>query len=74
MLSATDITNLETARSNFVAQLVALSAARKPSYNINGQNVNWEQYGVYLREQIRLIDDLLTANQDSFEEVSLGYN
>lgn len=74
MLSTTDLTNLATARSSYVSQLVSLAANPKPSYSVNGQSFSWTEYQRFLTEQVKAIDDLISANEDPFEEVSLGYN
>jgi hypothetical protein len=45
-------TNLQTIRNEASARLAEVLAEKKPSYSVNGQQVNWQQYAKELRETI----------------------
>lgn len=64
---ATDAENLRTARSNFIAQLAAISASPKPSYSVNGQQFDWVGYYTFLTQQIAQIDNLIAAEDGPYE-------
>jgi hypothetical protein len=55
----TDRDQLQTIRSQALAQLVALRANPKPSYKIDGQNVSWEGYVRSLQETVDWCDQKL---------------
>jgi hypothetical protein len=48
----TDQEQLETIKSQTLAQLVSLRASPKPTYNIDGQTVSWTDYLRSLEETI----------------------
>lgn len=50
---ATDSDNLATIQSNILATLATESANPKPSYNINGQSVDWNGYRAALMQQLK---------------------
>jgi hypothetical protein len=45
-------TNLETIRDQASARLVEITAEQAPSYNVNGQQMSWNEYAKMLRETI----------------------
>ena len=58
---ATDIQNIATIKSNLLAALATESANPKPSYSIDGQNVDWNGYRASLLKQIADLDAILAA-------------
>jgi len=52
-------TNLETIRDQIAARLVEITAEPKPSYNVNGQQVAWNEYFTALTEQLAKINELI---------------
>ena len=69
---ASDLDNLNTRRSAILAELAAGQvpsgeSMRKPSYQIDGQSVNWNQYRASLYEELERIDQLISATQGPVE-------
>lgn len=68
---ATRLENLKAARDGFTAKLAEVSTDCKPSYNIDGQSVNWVQYYRFLSDQIDKLDARIAA-ADPYEFISEG--
>lgn len=68
---ASDADNLATIRSNILATLASESANPKPSYNINGQNVDWNGYRASLMQQLKGVNELM-AQVGVYTEVVEG--
>ncbi len=64
---ATDLENLATIKSNYLAALAADSTNPKKSYSIDGQSVNRDAWRESLFKRIAEIDELLTSAQGPFE-------
>lgn len=62
-----DLTNLQTARSNLISALTTATASPKPNYSINGQSVSWSDYLRSLREEIAAIDALIAEEEGPYE-------
>lgn len=58
------IDSLRTARTNYAAQLEALSASPKPTYNVDGQSFSWTEYQKFLLESIRQLDEAIASADD----------
>ncbi len=58
-----DVEQLETIRSQALAQLIDLRANPKPSYSIDGQQVSWESYGESLQRTIDWCDARLAGRE-----------
>ena len=56
-----DIDTLKTARSNAITRLAEVLATPKPSYNIDGQSIDWNGYVAQLRESIRALDAMIAT-------------
>lgn len=56
-----DVDTLKTARSSAVARLAEVLATPKPSYNIDGQSVDWNGYVAQLRASIRELDEMIAT-------------
>lgn len=72
---ATDLENLMTRRSNVLAELAALSGSAsggKPSYSLDGQQVDHTGYRRSLYDELEAIERQLTALQGPFEMRSQG--
>lgn len=72
---ATDVENLMTRRSNVLAELAGMSASAsggKPSYSLDGQQVDHTGYRKSLYDELEAIDRQLTALQGPFEIRSQG--
>lgn len=62
----TDLENLQTRRSAVLAELAAGetpsgASLRKPSYSIDGQAVNWDEYRKSLYAELESIDRLIAS-------------
>jgi hypothetical protein len=66
---ATDAENIATIRANLLAALATESANPKPSYNIDGQQVDWNGYRTAILGQIAALNGLQTAAVGIFEEI-----
>jgi hypothetical protein len=55
----TDIEQIQSIRSQTLAQLDALRAAPKPSYWIDGQRVQWQEYADSLQRTVDWCDQKL---------------
>lgn len=62
---------LETIRANILARIAEVTAAPKPNYNIDGQEVSWQDYLDSLFTSLKQIDDNLQTSEP-FEVVSRG--
>jgi len=66
---ATDAEQIATIRSNLLAALATESANPKPSYNIDGQQVDWNGYRNAILQQIMTLNNLQAAAVGAFEEI-----
>ncbi len=64
---ATDAEQIATIRSNLLANLATESANPKPSYNIDGQQVDWNGYRTAILGQIMALNNLQAAAVGAFE-------
>ena len=55
------VDSLITARDNFATQLAEISAAPKPSYTVDGQQVSWTDHYRFLSEQIDKLNQQISA-------------
>ncbi len=67
-----DLEQIQTIRQQSLAQLASLRATPKPSYTIDGQQVNWESYVRSLQATIDWCDVKLNDDQP-FEQHTVGY-
>jgi hypothetical protein len=56
----TDVQQIQSIRSQTLAQLDALRADPKPSYWIDGQRVQWQEYADALQRTVDWCDQKLT--------------
>lgn len=56
-----DAEQLATIKSQILANLVAITASPKPSYNIDGQDIKWGDYHKMLTAQLKEINEVLAA-------------
>lgn len=67
-----DLDNLLTRRSNVIAELAAMtstSSGGKPSYTIDGQQVDHVAYRKSLYEELALLNQQIAILQGPFEEL-----
>ena len=70
---ASDADNIATIRSNLYAYLATESANPKPSYTIDGQQVDWNQMRQAILAQIDSLNQQLAAATGPWESVVQGY-
>lgn len=68
-----DVEQIQTVKSQTLALLAEVTAAPKPSYSIDGQQVSWGDYLSQLQATIGWCDAKLTG-YEPFEERSQGYS
>lgn len=68
----TDIEQIQSIRSQSLAQLATLRAAPKPTYWIDGQRVHWQEYVDSLQGTVDWCDQKL-AESAPFEVRSQGF-
>ena len=66
---ASDAENIATIKSNLLAKLATESANPKPTYNIDGQQVDWNGYRTAILGQIAALNSLQAAAVGVFEEI-----
>ena len=67
-----DLDNLLTRRSNVIAELAAMTSTAnggKPSYSIDGQQVDHVSYRKSLYDELRELNRQVTILQGPFEEL-----
>lgn len=63
---------LRNIRQQILERIEEITAAPKPTYSIDGQEVKWAEYLKSLRESVDWIDQLERKSQAPFEIVSRG--
>ena len=58
-----DLEQIAAIKSNTLAQMVAVSTERKPSYTENGQSFSWTQYLEHLEKRVEWCNQMLAAAQ-----------
>ena len=69
---ATPLENLQTAYEQVCANLVTITASPKPTYNIDGQLVEWTEYMKMLTEQLEALTAAINA-QNPYEVHHQGF-
>ncbi|HEX3598901.1 MAG TPA: hypothetical protein VHU84_02090 [Lacipirellulaceae bacterium] len=67
----TDVEQIQSIRTQTLAQLDSLRAAPKPTYWIDGQRVYWQEYADSLQRTVDWCDQKL-SDADPFEVRSQG--
>ncbi len=62
-----------TIRDNLVLRIGELSASHKPTYEIDGQKVEWGAYLKQLREQLLAAEEMLRKLEGPYEFETQGY-
>jgi hypothetical protein len=65
VLTAADIQNLITARTNFAQALANDSANPRPTYTVGNQTMAMAEYFQYLRDQIDALDVMIQEQQNN---------
>jgi hypothetical protein len=65
----TDLEQIATIKTQTLARIVEITAQPKPTYDIDGQKVNWETYLKQLHATADWCDQQLLAN-DPFDATS----
>jgi len=67
-----DLEQIQTIKTNTLAQLAAVSGERKPSYSENGQMFSWTEYLAHLQQRVEWCNQQLAATEP-FEFPTQGY-
>lgn len=70
---ATYLENLTTARDNIAARLAEITARPKPSYDVDGQRVEWNDYFKTLTDQLDKLNATING-ANVYEEESIGFS
>ena len=65
---------MRTIRQQILERIEEITAAPKPTYSIDGQEVKWTEYLKTLRESVDWIDAQEKKSQSPFEIVSRAEN
>lgn len=64
-LTAAEIANLTTARTNFAAKLAEISTNPLPNYTVGNRTFSWVEYYKFLREEIQALDADIDAAESA---------
>ncbi len=67
-----NLEQIETIKTNTLAQMAAVSAERKPTYTENGQSFAWTEYLNHLQRRVDWCNEQLAA-EEPFEIPTQGY-
>ena len=70
---ATDAEQLATIKTQTLAIIVTITASPKPTYNIDGQEVEWAEYLAQLQSTIAWVDKQAVQAGGPYEVHSQGY-
>ena len=68
-----DVTDLEEIAQNIRNRLKEITAKPKPSYDIEGQQVKWQEYFDSLMKNLSKVNDQLAA-ADPYEHRTQGFS
>ena len=68
----TDLDQINTIKTNTLAQMASVSAQQKPTYSEDGQSFSWTEYLEHLQRRVDWCNQQL-AGEDPFEFSSQGY-
>lgn len=66
-MSAANLASLQQTKAQVLADLAAITANPKPSYSINGQNVQWTEYFDRLTGRVAELNRLIQVEGGPFE-------
>lgn len=67
-----DIEQIQTIKSNTLAQMAEVSSQKKPSYSEDGQSFSWTEYLEHLQRRVDWCNEQLAADAP-FEIPSQGF-
>lgn len=67
-----DLTQVQLIKTQTLARIVEITAEMKPSYQLDGQSVQWGVYHRYLTDMVKWCDQQLTS-EDPFEIHTQSY-
>ena len=70
---ATDAEQLAIIKSGILAKLAELAVEHKPSYNIDGQDIEWTEYQEMLMKQLKDVNAQINS-ESPFEIHSQGFS
>ena len=69
-----DLSDLQTIKSQIIANLKAATLTPKVSYSIDGQAVNWTQYQAEMRKQLKDINLLIGTEEGPFISETISFS
>ncbi len=67
-----ELDDLATIKANTLAQMAVVSAEKKPSYSVDGQSFQWQQYLEYLQRRVEWCNEQMAA-VEPYEFPTQGY-
>jgi len=61
-----------TIKSQTLSMIAEMTANPKPSYNIDGQSVQWTEYLKQLRTTVEWCDQQIARSESGIEEITVG--
>jgi hypothetical protein len=61
----------QTIKTQTLSMIVELTASPKPSYNVDGQSIQWTDYLKQLRTTVEWCDQQIALSEPGVEEVSV---
>lgn len=69
-----DLTDLQQIKSNLITRIKEVTSEKKPSYDIEGQQVSWNEYLDTLMKQLGKINALIMGEQGPYEEATQAFS
>lgn len=66
-----DLTDLQTAKTSLITEIVSVEANPRPSYSIDGQSVSHDSYVKSLYERLSLLDEAIVRTEGAFEDQTI---
>ena len=62
----------QTIKSQTLSMIADITTAPKPSYNIDGQSIQWTDYLKQLRTIVEWCDQQIARSEPGIEEITVG--
>lgn len=62
-----------TIKSQTLALIADMTASPKPSYNVDGQSVQWSEYLKQLQSVVEWCDQQIAQSAPAVEEITIGF-
>lgn len=68
-----DLTLLRIAKRQLLELINQVQNKPRPNYDVDGQNIKWQDYLDSLYDKLKRINDLIAIEEGPIEEVTLGW-